>query len=134
MAPQRVQGTASIARLHQDRVVARGADAVLGRQVEERHHNIKERLRQMEAQLEEKNKELLWVQPLKDQDREHGRQASVLATWPRRSRVTRARLTARATGHPLQLGRSAVAQRAGDAETLAVMIRSSWTRSTKRSG
>ena len=49
--------------MRQDRVVGRGADAVLGRQVEERHRNIKERLRQMEAQLE-KNKELLWVRVL----------------------------------------------------------------------
>ena len=32
--------------------------------MEERHRNIKERLRQMEAQLEEKNKELLWVRVL----------------------------------------------------------------------
>ena len=65
--PPRTRGqwsAQSIARLHQDRVVARGADAVLGRQVEERHRNIKERLRQMEAQLEEKNKELLWVRVL----------------------------------------------------------------------
>ena len=45
----------------QDRVVASGADTVLGRQMEERHRNIKERLRQMEAQLEEKNKELQCV-------------------------------------------------------------------------
>ena len=48
----------------QDRVVASGADAFLGRQVEERHRNIKERLRQMEAQLEENKKELLWVRVL----------------------------------------------------------------------
>ena len=37
----------------QDRVVASGADTVLGRQAGERHGSIKERLRQMEAQLEE---------------------------------------------------------------------------------
>ena len=42
----------------QDRVTVSGADAVLGRQAEERHGNIEERLRQMEAQLEEKNQEL----------------------------------------------------------------------------
>ncbi|XP_059740451.1 liprin-alpha-1-like, partial [Bos taurus] len=70
--------------------------------VEERHRNIKERLRQMEAQLE-KNKELLWVQPLKDQDREHGRQASVLAN------VAQAFESDEAPGRPMP-------------ETLAVMI------------
>ena len=42
----------------QDRVVANGADAVFGRQAAERHSSIKDRLRQMEAQLEEENKEL----------------------------------------------------------------------------
>ncbi|OWK17519.1 hypothetical protein Celaphus_00013147 [Cervus elaphus hippelaphus] len=41
-----------------DGVAASGTDAVLGRQAEERHGNIEERLRQMEAQLEEKNQEL----------------------------------------------------------------------------
>ena len=42
----------------QDRVVANGADAVFGRQAAERHSSIEDRLRQMEAQLEEENKEL----------------------------------------------------------------------------
>ena len=42
---------------HQDRVIERGADAVLCRQAGETR-NIDERLRQMEPQLEEKNKEL----------------------------------------------------------------------------
>ncbi|MXQ98468.1 hypothetical protein E5288_WYG009455 [Bos mutus] len=42
----------------QDRVVASGADAVLGRQAGESHGSIENRLCQMEAQLEEKNKEL----------------------------------------------------------------------------
>ena len=40
------------------RVVASGADAVLGRQEGESHGSIENRLCQMEAQLEEKNKEL----------------------------------------------------------------------------
>ena len=42
----------------QDSVVVRGAHAVLGRQAGERHSSIEDRLHQMEAQLEEKNKEL----------------------------------------------------------------------------
>ena len=41
----------------QDRVVASGADAVLGRRAGESQGSIEDRLRQMEAQLEE-NKEL----------------------------------------------------------------------------
>ena len=73
MCPPRTRGqwsAQSMARLpplwsqpacHQDRVVASGADAVLGRQVKERQGNIEERLCQMEAQLQEKSKELRWV-------------------------------------------------------------------------
>ena len=67
--PRRTQGTwfaQSMARLPplrsqpaccQDRVVVSGADAVLGDR-RERHSSIEDRLRQMEAQLEAKNKEL----------------------------------------------------------------------------
>lgn len=46
------------------RGAASGTDPVLGRQAEERHGNIEERLRQMEAQLEEKNQELQRVRVL----------------------------------------------------------------------
>ncbi|KAG5194818.1 hypothetical protein JEQ12_012107 [Ovis aries] len=60
-----------------DRGDASGADAVLGRQAEERQGSIEERLRRMEAQLE--NKELPQVQALKEQDWECAQQASVLA-------------------------------------------------------
>ncbi|XP_027391711.1 liprin-alpha-1-like, partial [Bos indicus x Bos taurus] len=123
--PPRTRGqwsAQSIARLRQDRVVARGADAVLGRQVEERHRNIKERLRQMEAQLE-KNKELLWVQPLKDQDREHGRQASVLANVAQAFESDEG--TSDGEGDRVTLFSSAALlspSGQADAETLAVMI------------
>lgn len=48
----------------QDRVVESGADAVLGGQAGESHGSMENRLCQMEAQLEEKNKELLWVRVL----------------------------------------------------------------------
>ena len=54
---------------HQDRVVESGADAVLGRQVEESHGSIENRLCQMEAQLEEKNKELQRVPVLTGRQR-----------------------------------------------------------------
>ena len=57
----------------QDRVIVRGADAVLGRQVGERHGSIEERLRKMEAQLEEKNKELQQVCVLTGRPRLSGR-------------------------------------------------------------
>ena len=57
----------------QDRVVASGADAVLCRQAGEGHGNIQERLRQMEAQLEEKNKELQRVHVLTGRWRLGGR-------------------------------------------------------------
>ncbi|KAI4531376.1 hypothetical protein MG293_017890 [Ovis ammon polii] len=60
-----------------DRGDASGADAVLGRQAEERQGSIEERLRRMEAQLE--NKELPQVQALKEQDWERAQQASMLA-------------------------------------------------------
>ncbi|KAI4531372.1 hypothetical protein MG293_017886 [Ovis ammon polii] len=62
---------------HRDRGDASGADAVLGRQAEERQGSIEERLRRMEAQLE--NKELPQVQALKEQDWESAQQASILA-------------------------------------------------------
>ena len=42
----------------QDRVLASGADAVLCQQAGEKHNSTEARLCQMEAQLEEKNKEL----------------------------------------------------------------------------
>ncbi|XP_024844948.2 liprin-alpha-1-like isoform X3 [Bos taurus] len=90
--------------------------------VEERHRNIKERLRQMEAQLE-KNKELLWVQPLKDQDREHGRQASVLANVAQAFESDEG--TSDGEGDRVTLFSSAALlspSGQADAETLAVMI------------
>ena len=52
----------------QDRVVESGTDAVLGRQVEESHDSIENRLCQMEAQLEE-NKELQRVPVLTGRQR-----------------------------------------------------------------
>ncbi|XP_027406021.1 liprin-alpha-1-like [Bos indicus x Bos taurus] len=91
--------------------------------VEERHRNIKERLRQMEAQLEEKNKELLWVQPLKDQDREHGRQASVLANVAQAFESDEGTSDGEGDGVTL-FSSAALLSPSGqaDAETLAVMI------------
>ena len=58
---------------HQDRVVASGAEAVLGQQVGESHGSIEDRLYQMEAQLEEKNKELQRVPVLMGRQRLGGR-------------------------------------------------------------
>ena len=83
--PPRAQGpwsTQSMAHLppvqsqptcRQDRVVASGADAVLGQQVGESHGSIEDRLYQMEAQLEEKNKELQRVPVLMGRQRLGGR-------------------------------------------------------------
>ena len=83
--PPRTQGqwsAQSIARLpplrsqpacRQDRVVASGAEAVLGQQVGESHGSIEDRLYQMEAQLEEKNKELQRVPVLMGRQRLGGR-------------------------------------------------------------
>ena len=56
----------------QDMVVASGADAVLGRRAGERQGSIEDRLRQMEAQLEE-NKELQRVPVLTGRRRLGGR-------------------------------------------------------------
>ena len=83
--PPRTQGpwfAQSMARLpplrsqpacRQDRVVASGAEAVLAQQVGESHGSIEDRLYQMEAQLEEKNKELQRVPVLMGRQRLGGR-------------------------------------------------------------
>uniref|UniRef100_A0A8C2SEV5 SAM domain-containing protein n=1 Tax=Capra hircus TaxID=9925 RepID=A0A8C2SEV5_CAPHI len=53
-----------------------GTDPVLGRQAEERHGNIEERLRQMEAQLEEKNQELQRARQREKMNEEHNKRLS----------------------------------------------------------
>ena len=85
--PPRTQGpwfAQSMARLpplqsqpacRQDRVVVSGADAVFGRQTEERHGSMEDRLCQMEAQLEEENKELQRVPVLTGKWRLGGRRS-----------------------------------------------------------
>ncbi|XP_044796065.2 liprin-alpha-1 [Bubalus bubalis] len=91
--------------------------------VEERHRNIKERLRQMEAQLEENKKELLWVQPLKDQDREHGQQASVLANVAQAFESDEGVYDGEGDGVTLFSSASLLSPSGqADAETLAMMI------------
>ena len=59
----------------EDRVVENGADAVFGRQTEERHGSMEDRLCQMEAQLEEENKELQRVPVLTGKWRLGGRRS-----------------------------------------------------------